>query len=154
MAEQSESGKEQNYESMIRIMSKDIPGGVSVYSGLTRIKGVSWGLSNAVCKKTGMDKRKKIGSLTQDEIEKIIEFIKKPDVPSHLMNRRNDIETGEDRHLQGSDLDLRKEFDIKRLKKMKSYRGIRHAAGLPVRGQKTKSNFRRNRRKGAGIKKK
>ena len=47
-----------------------------------------------------------------------------------------------------------KSFDIKRLKKIKSYRGIRHAANLPVRGQRTKSHFRSNRRKGTGIKKK
>jgi small subunit ribosomal protein S13 len=51
-------------------------------------------------------------------------------------------------------LELQKEFDIKRLKKIKSYRGFRHMSGLPCRGQRTKSNFRKNRRKGAGIKKK
>ena len=154
MAESDKKTKEKNYEGIIRMMSKDIPGGMSVYSGLTKIKGVSWSLSNAVCKNMDLDRKRKIGSLSQDEIDKIIEFIKKPNIPSHLMNRRNDIETGEDRHLQGSDLDLRKEFDIKRMKKMKSYKGIRHAAGLTVRGQRTKSNFRKNRRKGSGIKKK
>jgi len=56
--------------------------------------------------------------------------------------------------LLGNDLELSTEFDIKRLRKIKSYRGIRHMAGLPLRGQRTKSNFRKNRRKGAGIKKK
>ncbi|HKL23798.1 MAG TPA: 30S ribosomal protein S13 [Candidatus Nanoarchaeia archaeon] len=146
--------KKQEYASIIRIMSKDVPGGMSVYSGLTRVKGISWNFSNAICTKLNIDKRKKIGELTQDEISKITEFVKKPDVPVYLMNRRNDLETGENKHLQGSDLDLRKEFDIKRLKKMKSYKGVRHASGLPVNGQRTKSNFRRNRRKGTGIKKK
>jgi len=149
----AEKQEDQGHESIIRIMSKDIPGGMSVYSGLTRIKGVSWNFSNAVCKKLNLDRRKKVADLSQDEINKIVEFIKNPDVPAYIVNRRNDLETGENRHLQGSDLDLRKEFDIKRKKKMKSYQGIRHAAGLPVRGQKTKSNFRKNRRKGTGVRK-
>ena len=51
-------------------------------------------------------------------------------------------------------LELQKEFDIKRLKKIKSYRGLRHSTGQPVRGQRTKSHFRTNRRKSSGINKK
>ena len=90
----------------------------------------------------------------EDKIKKIIDFIKNPNLPEFILNRRRDFETGEDKHLAGTDLELRKEFDIKRLKKIKSYRGIRHAAKLPLRGQRTRSNFRKNRRKGAGIKKK
>ena len=65
-----------------------------------------------------------------------------------------DFETGEDKHLIGADLELRKEFDIKRLKKIKTYKGYRHGAKLPLRGQRTKGNFRRNKAKGVGIKKK
>ena len=100
-----------------------------------------------------VDKNKKIGSLTDDEIKKISDFIKNPKVPEYIINRRSDFATGEDKHLSGSDLELQKEFDIKRLKKIKSYRGFRHMAGLPLRGQRTKSNFRPNKKK-AGIKKK
>ncbi len=141
-------------QKLIRIMQKDIEGNMSVYSGLTKIKGVSWGLANVVCKKLGIDKRKKTGELTEEEIKNIEEFIKNPDVPNYLLNRQKDLDSGEDKHLTGTNLELRKDFDIKRLKKIKSYRGFRHMAGLPSRGQRTKSNFRRNRAKGAGIKKK
>jgi len=49
---------------------------------------------------------------------------------------------------------LRREFDIKRLRKIKSYKGIRHAVGLPVRGQRTKANFRRNRKPSVAAAKK
>lgn len=139
---------------IVRIASKDIEGKMSVYSGLTKIKGVSWAFANAVCKKLKIGKTKKIGSLTDAEVKKIEDFIKKPEIPKHLINRQRDFDSGEDKHLTGVDLDLRKEFDIKRLKKIKSYRGFRHMAGLPMRGQRTKSNFRRNRAKGSGIKKK
>ena len=141
-------------EKIIRILSKDIEGDMKIYPGLTKIKGVSWGLSNAVCKKLKIDKNKKIGFLTKEEIEKISEFIKNPEIPEYLVNRRTDFKTGENKHLIGSGLELQTEFDIKRLKKIKSYRGYRHMAGLPTRGQRTKSNFRKNKMKGAGIKKK
>jgi small subunit ribosomal protein S13 len=143
-----------NEDKLIRILSKDIEGKIKVYPGLTNIKGVSWTLSNAVCKKLNIDKNRKIGNLKEEEIKKIEEFLKKPDLPKHLFNRQKDFETGESKHLTGTDLDLRKDFDIKRLKKIKSYRGLRHTVGLPMRGQRTKSHFRTNRKKGSGIKKK
>ncbi|MFH1326779.1 MAG: 30S ribosomal protein S13 [archaeon] len=145
---------EKREERIVRILAKDIEGGMKIYPGLTKIKGVSWGLSNAVCKKLNLDKNKKIGFLTDEEIKKISEFLKNPEVPKYLVNRQKDFDTGKNIHLVGGDLELRKEFDIKRLKKIKSYRGIRHAAKLPLRGQRTKGNFRPNKMKGAGIKKK
>lgn len=145
---------DEHEERVVRILSKDIEGKMSIYSGLSRIKGISWTLANAICKKLNIDKKRKIGSLTDDEIKKITEFAKNPQVPKYLLNRRKDFEAGEDKHLTGGDLELQNEFDIKRLKKIKSYKGYRHSAGLPVRGQRTRSNFRKNRKKGAGIKKK
>ncbi|MCK4647378.1 30S ribosomal protein S13 [Candidatus Pacearchaeota archaeon] len=147
--------KEKEYEErVIRILSKDIEGGMSIYAGLSKIKGISWTLANALCKVLGINKRRKIGSLTDEEVKKITEFVKNPEIPDYILNRRKDFETGKDKHLTGGDLELQNEFDIKRLKKIKSYKGYRHSAGLPVRGQRTRSNFRKNRRKGAGIKKK
>jgi len=153
MKENKENKKTED-ERIVRILSKDIEGKTKVYPGLTKIKGVSWALSNAVCKKLKFDGSKKIGGLTEKEVETISKFIKNPEIPSYLMNRRADPETGENKHLNGSDLELQKEFDIKKLKKIKSYKGYRHASGLPLRGQRTKSHFRTNRRKGSGIKKK
>jgi small subunit ribosomal protein S13 len=139
---------------IVRILSSDIEGKTAIYAGLTKVKGISWSFANAICKALNLDKRKKIGALTDKEIEKISEFIKNPTVPTYIYNRRNDFETGENKHLIGSDLDLSKEFDIKRLKKIKSYRGLRHSVGLPSRGQRTKSHFRTNKKKSVGIKKK
>jgi len=131
--------------SLIRILSTDIPGDMNIYAGLTRIKGVSWSFSNAVCNILRINKNKKISELNEEEIKKISEFIRNPKMPDFVLNRRKDFESGGSGHLIGSDLDLVKEFDIKRLKKIKSYRGIRHILGQPVRGQRTKSHFRKNR---------
>ena len=80
-------------------------------------------------------------------MQEIEAFVKNPSIPSFMKNRQHDFDDGEDKHMYGPDLKLRKEFDVKRLRKIKSYKGVRHAAGLPVRGQRTKANFRKNRKK-------
>ena len=155
MTEENKIQAKHEEDKIVRILSKDIEGKMKIYSGLTKIKGVSWGLSNAICNLLKLDKKRKISSLSEEEIERVTSFIKEAkNIPTSLLNRRKDFETGEDKHLVGSDLELQKEFDIKRLKKIKSYRGLRHLLNLPLRGQRTKSNFRKNRRKGSGIKKK
>lgn len=153
--EQKAELAERKYEDrIVRILSKDIEGGMTIYAGLAKIKGISWSLANAICKALKIDKRRKIGSLTEEEIKKITEFMNHPKIPKYIFNRRKDQETGEDKHLTGSNLELQKDFDIKKLKKIKSYKGYRHSSGLPLRGQRTRSNFRKNRSKGTGIKKK
>lgn len=151
----NKTSEERRYEEkMVRLMSEDIEGAMKVYPALTKINGVSWSLANATCHVLKIDKNRKIGSLTEEELKKITDFIKNPKIPEFLFNRNRDLETGKNIHLSGTGLELQTEFDIKRLKKIKSYRGIRHAAGLPVRGQRTKSHFRKNKAKGMGVKKK
>ena len=139
---------------IVRIMQTDIPGNKKVFVGLTYIRGVSWAVSNAICKIIGIDKNKKISELNEDETNKITEFLKNPKLPNFLVNRRRDFETGEDFHLLTARLEMNKEFDIRRLKKIRSYRGLRHALGQPTRGQRTRSHFRaKGRKKAVGIKK-
>lgn len=147
--------KEQKYEDkLVRILSKDIEGRNTLYHGLTKVKGISWSMANAICNALKLDKKRKIGSLTSEEIKKVTEFMINPSLPGYLFNRRKDFETGANRHLLGPNLELQHEFDIKRLRKIRSYKGYRHAMGLPVRGQRTRSHFRKNRGKSTGIKKK
>ena len=148
--------KEEEDLKLIRILGKDLKGNKKIFSGLTEIRGISWAFANALCKKLKLDKNKKVQELNEKEIKELEEFVKAPEVPGFLKNRQKDFESGEDQHISGVDLKLRKDFDVKRLRKIKSYKGVRHAAGLPVRGQRTKSNFRRNRAKSGatGIKKK
>jgi small subunit ribosomal protein S13 len=130
---------------IIRIANTDIIGGKSIYNGLRKIKGVSFMFCNAICNLLNLEKNKQIGTLNQDDVKKIESLIENPSkLPSWLLNRRKDYETGKNMHLTGSNLSLNKEFDIKRLKKLKSYRGIRHAIGQPTRGQRTRSHFRVN----------
>jgi len=66
-------------------------------------------------------------------------------IPSFVYNRRRDPESGVDRHLVGPDVKIMESFDIKREIELKTYKGFRHMQGLPVRGQKTRSHFRKGR---------
>jgi small subunit ribosomal protein S13 len=138
--------KEQDDVTLIRVLGKDIRGDIKLISALTKIRGISWAFSNALCKILKLDENKRIQDFSKDELGKIEEFVKNPAVPAFLKNRRKDFDDGEDKHISGADLKLRVEFDVKRMRKIRSYRGSRHAAGLPVRGQRTRSNFRRNRK--------
>ena len=144
--------KEEDVGRIIRILQTDIPGNRNIYTGLTRIKGVSWSISNAVCILMNMPKTKKIEALSKEEIQKIEDTLKSHKFPEFLLNRRKDFSTGENSHIIGSGLDVTRELDIKRLKKIRSYRGLRHATGQPTRGQSTKSHFRVNRKRGVGLK--
>jgi len=147
--------EEKKYASIVRILQTDIPGNKKLLVGLTYIKGVSWAISNAACIILKLDPNKKIEKLDEKEIEKIGEFLKNPNIPLFLMNRRRDFETGENKHLITTQLDITKEFDIRRLKKIRSYRGYRHALGQPTRGQRTRSHFRSKKKgKSVGVTKK
>ncbi len=140
---------------LVRIIDADINGTKKIYNALRQVTGVSYSFSNAICSIIGFDKKKQIGSLTDSEIKKVEDIIKNPGkykVPNFILNRRKDYDSGEDKHLIASDLRLQLNFDVKRLKKIKSYRGIRHAIGLPVRGQRTKGHFRHG--KTIGVRKK
>lgn len=144
--------KQENVVSLIRIMSTDIPGNKKIAYGLIRIKGISYAFANALCHAIKIDPSKKVSDLSEAEIKKITEFVQDPKLPSYMLNRRKDYETGKDKHLSLTNLELQKEFDIRKLRKIRSYKGWRHALNLPVRGQRTKSHFRKN--KSVGVHKK
>lgn len=147
--------QEESYEMLIRILGYDLPGSKNIYSALTRIKGISWAISNAICIKLNYSRKTKISELSKDDIAKIENFLKNITLPDYMKNRRTDPETGATTHKYGTDLDIARDFDIKRMKKIKSYKGIRHNSKQPVRGQRTRSHFRsKGRATGMGIKKK
>jgi len=134
------------FREIIRLGDKDIRGNVPMGHALTKPKGSSYMFANAVCKVLNLDIKKKCGDYTVKEVEKIEDAIRNPakyNIPTWLMNRRRDRETGDDKHILSSDLDLTKQFDIRFMRKVKSYKGLRHAVGAKkVRGQSTKSTGR------------
>ena len=145
-----------NYKHIVRIAQVDLPGSKPIKIALTKIKGVGYNLASAACNITGIDKQKKTGELRNDEIKKLDTILMKTKenvFPSWMCNRRKDYETGEDLHLITGTLDFVKDNTIKNMKKIKCYKGVRHSRSLPVRGQRTKSNFRRSKGKVVGVSK-
>ena len=142
---------------IVRIASTDLDGRKGILQALTKIKGVDIMYANFCLRAVGIDAAKKTGELSDAEIKHLEEAILKPQkygAPDWMLNRRKDPLTGETIHLLTSDLTFTKDQDIKRMKKIKSYRGVRHMLGLPMRGQRTKSNFRRSKGKVMGVSKK
>lgn len=129
-------------------MNNDLDGNKALGNNLTKIKGVGPMLSHAICYLTKIDKTAKTGFLSEEDIKKLNDTMKNissQNLPKWLLNRRADPETGEDLHLFMSNLDFIKTNDLKQMMKIKSYRGFRHSAKLPSRGQRTKSNFRKSK---------
>lgn len=147
-----------DYRHIVRVTNTDLDGSKPLIQALRKIKGVSVMFANATCLLAGVDKNKKTGNLSENDVKKLETFLSDPlahGCPQWLFNRRGDMETGEDKHIVGSDLSFVQSNDVKTMRRMKSYKGVRHAVGLTVRGQKTKSNFRRKKGKAAlGVKRK
>lgn len=108
---------------MARIAGVDLPREKRVVIGLTYIFGIGNSTSKRILAETGIDENTRVRDLTEDEVSKLREVIDKTV------------------KVEG---DLRREvsLNIKRLIEIGSYRGLRHRRGLPVRGQRTKTNAR------------
>lgn len=145
------------FKHIVRVGNTDLVGDKSLFLSLQKIKGVGENFSRVICKLAEIDYLKKTGDITEAEVkklEKVLEHPEKAGFPTRFLNRQKDYETGEDKHLILADLDFEKDQDLKRQKKMKSYIGLRHQWRLPVRGQRTQSNFRPNKGKSSAVKKK
>ena len=144
-----------NYKHLVRIANTDLNGSKQTLYALTHVKGVGHMYAHAVCVVAGMDPRRKLGQLTDEEVRRIDEIVKNPlkfGIPEWAVNRRRDPSSGQNMHILTNDLIFITENDIKMMKKMKTWKGIRHIQGQPVRGQSTRSNFRANKGKVMGVK--
>ncbi|MBQ3839762.1 MULTISPECIES: 30S ribosomal protein S13 [unclassified Fibrobacter] len=108
---------------MARIAGVDLPKNKTVEYGLTAIYGVGLFTANKVCAQLGIDKNKKCDDLTEEEQGKI----------RHLL---------EDEYSVEGQLRAEITLNIKRLQDIGCYRGLRHRKGLPVRGQRSRTNAR------------
>ncbi|MBE7037736.1 MAG: 30S ribosomal protein S13 [Ruminococcaceae bacterium] len=108
---------------MARIAGVDLPNEKRVEIGLTYIYGIGRKSSNKILSETGINPDTRVKDLTEDEVSKLRAAIDK------------------DYQVEG---DLRRQtaLDIKRLIEIGCYRGLRHRKGLPVRGQRSKTNAR------------
>jgi len=143
------------FKYLIRIANTDLDGKKAVEYALKDVRGIGVPLAHAICQVAKIDGLSKSGNLSDVEVKKIDEIVKDPakyGIPSWMFNRQHDVETGLDKHLITNDLIFHKENDIKMMKRLKTYKGFRHSTGQPVRGQRTRSNFRANKGKVMGVK--
>lgn len=134
------------YMHLVRFGGTDIEGSLRFPFALSQLKGVSYRMALVVAKITGIDPNIRFGYMSEKEKEQVLAILSDPvrhGVPPWLVNRQNDPTTGKDKHIYGSELLLTNKTDIDRLKKIKTYRGIRHTLGLKVRGQRTRTTGRK-----------
>jgi small subunit ribosomal protein S13 len=136
----------EQYENLVRILGNDIHGELNMLIGLRQIKGIGYMFANSMLQVLKINPHQKVGNLTTEQIssiEKIIEDPKAADFPIWFLNRRQDIETGDDMHLVTSDIAFNIRNDVEREKNLFSWRGYRHMYGLKVRGQRTRCTGRK-----------
>lgn len=133
----------QEIKPFFRVLNTDLEGAKPIVHALTKVHGISFSIASGICNSLQIQKTKKAGLLAETDAKRIESFVRELKFPKWMFNRRLDPETGVDKHLLGADLKFTKDFDIKKMRKIKSYRGWRHSLGQPVRGQRTRSHFRK-----------
>jgi small subunit ribosomal protein S13 len=107
---------------MARIAGVNLPLNKRAEIGLTYVFGIGRSTANEILKETGVDPNTAVKDLTEDEIIKLRDAVEDHEVEGDLRRERSQ--------------------NVKRLQEIGSYRGLRHRRGLPVRGQRTKTNAR------------
>ena len=133
-----------DFKHLVRISNTDLGGKKKVIVALTGVKGVGIRLAPLVADVAGVKRQQLIGNCTDEEVVKLQAAVDNlaDTTPEWMCNRRKDYETGDDLHLIGQQLGMIHTDDLNRLKKIRSYRGVRHENGLPARGQRTRTNGR------------
>ncbi|MAH42931.1 30S ribosomal protein S13 [archaeon] len=145
-APEKQAPKKRRVQNIVRIMSADLDANFSVYNALRHVKGISFRVSGTVLTNTDIDPRMKLSEMSPEQIKIVENAVAEAKFPAWMKN-------APDKHIVMSDIDLQNRNDINLLQKTRAYRGIRHERGLPVRGQRTRGSFRKNKTVGV-VKKK
>jgi ribosomal protein S13 len=128
-----------------RKLRSQVDGNAKVEYGLTQIRGIGMRFAQAIVRVAKISPDLRIGAIPEKDLNRIEEIIIAPianGIPVWMVNRKKDLVTGENLHIIGNRLELSVRRDIDRMKRIRSYKGVRHHQGLKVRGQKTKSTGR------------
>ncbi len=136
--------KEEEIKYFVRVRNTDLDGTRSVQTALTGIAGIGRHTAVTIAQIADVDQHAIMGKLDESKVERIRQAVENytASVPEWMMNRPKDVYTGETKHLFATDVQLTIDEDINRMRKIRSYRGIRHETGQKVRGQRTKSTGR------------
>ena len=133
-----------DFKYIVRVANTDLDGKYQVIPAIAQVRGLGIRTAAIVAERAGVNPYQKIGNLTDAEVVKVAEAVEglQENLPAWMLNRRKDVETGEDAHIIGTDVEIKLRDDLNRLKKIRTYRGLRHESGQKVRGQRSKSNGR------------
>jgi len=153
--EEKKAEVDSNFRQLVRVSGVVLDGNKPVYRVIPVIRGIGYNTAKSLLFTMDIGRDVKLGSLTEEEVALLEDNIKAvaQKIPKWMVNRRRDYDTGENLHLTGSDLEIAQREDITRHKKIKSYKGVRHILGLPVRGQRTRTSFRTGSALGVSRKK-
>ena len=129
----------QEFKQIVRIGDTDLDGTKAVAYALAKIKGIGINTAMAICRYLGIDPLSKLGALSDEQVRRLDWAVRNLHqfAPGWFVNRPRDPETGKNIHLIGAELVLAAKKDIDLMKKLKTWKGIRHSLGLKVRGQRT-----------------
>lgn len=136
----------QEYRHIVRIAGKDVPGAKKMIIGVSQVRGIGYNFAKAILDVLKIDHNNNIGFLSESQVEAIEKVMRNPssiNMPSWFLNRRKDIDSGNNLHLITSDIEFNVRNDVEREKNTNSWRGFRHTYGLKVRGQRTRTTGRK-----------
>lgn len=144
-----QQAERENFRGIVRIAGKDVKGEISLKRALLSVTGIGHTMArtaaSVVHKELGIDPNQQVGEYTEDQVEKIDKILfslQDHNVPSFLLNRSKDFNSGNNRHVIMNDLVFEVTQDVDREKKLYTWKGYRHAYGQKVRGQKTRNTGR------------
>jgi len=136
----------QEYRHIVRIAGKDVPGAKKMIIGVSQVRGIGYNFAKAILDLLKIEHNSNVGFLSESQVDSIEKAIRNPaslNMPAWFLNRRKDIDSGNDLHLITSDIEFNVRNDIEREKNTNSWRGFRHTYGLKVRGQRTRTTGRK-----------
>jgi len=136
------------FKYIVRLHGTSLDGTKPVPYALCNIKGVGIRAARAIVKNVGLDPTRRLGNLSDSEVKRLEDVLENPaarGLPTWMLNRRKDPQTGGDLHMLTSELTLQVKSDIDLMREIRSWKGERHAKGLKVRGQRTKTTARKGR---------
>jgi len=151
---QKEKGKPQQVEqkktsSIIRLAGKDVNGELPIIRVLDQVRGIGVSMANAISyafeSKFNIPRKTRLAELSEEQLQNLEDIIKEPakyNIPSYMLNRNKDMESGKNMHIVSNDLSYAVRYDINRDVNIRTWRGFRHQRGQKVRGQRTRSTGR------------
>ncbi len=141
---ETKASKEEEIRYFVRVNNVDLDGTKQVQIALTKIDGIGRRTARIIAGLAKVAPNAKLGMIPEVQVEQIRKAVETYNsmVPPWIKNRPHDVYTGEAKHLFGTDVITTVDDDLNRMKKIRSYRGIRHETGQKVRGQRTRSTGR------------